>query len=154
MNIITATFLDTLTAEARQNPRGRRNLNLHPHDDSVAHRLFNAVEPGSYIRPHRHLDPNKDETFLLVRGRLAVLEFSDDGEVMASVVLKPGEAADISAGVWHTALSLEPGTVFFEAKAGPYRPLSTEEFPLWAPPDSTPEAVRYLAALGAQFRMG
>ena len=151
MRIIRASSIDVLTTEARQSPRGRKNLNLHPHDDSVAHRLFNAVEPGSYIRPHRHLDPNKDETFVLIRGRLAILEFSDAGEVTASVVLKPGEAADISAGVWHTALSLEPGTVFFESKAGPYRPLSAGELPDWAPPENTVDAAAYLEKLATRF---
>jgi cupin fold WbuC family metalloprotein len=154
MRVIPASSLDTLTAEARQNLRGRRNLNLHPGDDSSAHRLFNAVEPGSYIRPHRHLDPEKDETFLLVRGRLAVLEFSDDGAVVDSVVLAPGEAADIRAGAWHTAISLEPGTVFFEAKAGPYRPLTADELPPWAPPDRAPEAAAYLGTLTESFRKG
>jgi cupin fold WbuC family metalloprotein len=146
MKVITASTLDTLTDEARQNPRRRRNLNLHPGDGSCAHRLFNAIEPDSYIRPHRHLDPEKDETFLLVRGRLAVLEFGDDGSLAESVVLAPGEAADIRAGAWHTAISLEPGTVFFEAKAGPYRNLTADELAPWAPPD-TAAAAAYLGTL-------
>ena len=151
MKIIDHATLAALSAEARQNPRGRKNLNLHPNDDFCAHRLFNAVEPGSYIRPHRHLDPNKDETFVLVRGRLVVLEFTDDGEISAEVVLAPGHGADVPAGVWHTAVSLEPGTVFFEAKAGPYRPMTEKEFAPWAPAADTPEAAVYLAALESRY---
>lgn len=147
MRVITATELDTLSEEARQAPRGRRNLNLHSRDDSQAHRLYNAVEPGSYIRPHRHLDPEKDETFLLVRGRLAVLSFSDEGEVLSLVTLSPGDAADIPSGTWHSAVALETGTIFFEAKSGPYLPLSPEEIALWAPQENTPEAVIYLSGL-------
>jgi len=149
MKIFDCTVLDALTAAAQQNPRGRQNLNLHPHDGFCAHRLFNAIEPGSYIRPHRHLDPNKDETFVLVRGRLAVLEFADSGKVSAAVVLMPGEAADVPAGAWHTAVSLEPGTIFFEAKAGPYLPLSEKEFADWSPGAESPEVASYLAALEA-----
>ena len=152
MKIIDHNTLDALTAEARQNPRGRKNLNLHPNDDFCAHRLFNAIEPGSYIRPHRHLDPNKNETFVLVRGRLAVLEFTDTGAVSAAVVLTPGQCADLPAGGWHTAVSLEPGTIFFEAKAGPYRPFAANELADWAPAADTPEAVTYLAELEARYR--
>jgi cupin fold WbuC family metalloprotein len=149
MKLFDDPVLDDLTEAARQNPRRRQNLNLHPHDDFCAHRLFNAIEPGSYIRPHRHLDPNKDETFLLVRGRLAVLEFSADGAIVAKAVLAPGHAADVAAGVWHTAISLQPGTIFFEAKAGPYRPMSEKEFAPWAPAAESAAAGPYLAALTA-----
>ncbi len=152
MKIINSSTLDALTAEARQNRRGRKNLNLHPNDAFCAHRLFNAIEPGSYIRPHRHLDPNKDETFVLIRGRLAVLEFTDAGEVSQSVVLQPGDGADLPAGVWHTAVSLEPGTIFFEAKAGPYCPFAANELAEWSPAADTPAAADYLAALENLFR--
>ncbi|HTG82888.1 MAG TPA: WbuC family cupin fold metalloprotein, partial [Geobacteraceae bacterium] len=57
MKIIDQHLLDQLSAEAANNPRLRKNHNIHPSDDFCCHRLFNAVEPGSYIRPHRHLDP-------------------------------------------------------------------------------------------------
>lgn len=152
MKIFDHATLDALTVEARQNPRGRKNLNLHPTDEFCTHRLFNAIEPGSYIRPHRHLDPNKDETFVLIRGRLAVLEFTDVGEVSQAVVLQPGDGADLPAGVWHTAVSLEPGTIFFEAKAGPYCPFAANELAEWAPLADTLAAADYLAALEDRYR--
>jgi cupin fold WbuC family metalloprotein len=150
MKIVTAAVIDALSAEARLTGRRRRNLNLHLHDEARSQRLFNAIEPGSYIRPHRHLEAEKEETLLLVRGRLGVLEFGDDGSVMAAELLAPGEAADIAAGTWHTAISLERGTVFFEAKAGPYRSLSAEELAPWAPADNSPDAAEYLKGLLAR----
>lgn len=153
MLVIDQSRLDQLTAEARQNSRRRKNYNLHPTDAFVAHRLFNAMEPGSYIRPHRHLDPVKDETFVIIRGRLGVIMFDDDGKVIGTSLLAPGEtvAADIPHGCWHTAVSLAPGTIFFEAKAGPYLPISGAELPSWAPTDGTPEAAAYLDALVSLF---
>jgi cupin fold WbuC family metalloprotein len=154
MKIIDQKLLDTLSAQAAENPRLRKNLNIHPSDDFCCHRLFNAVEPGSYIPPHRHLDPLKDETFVIIRGRLGVIMFDDDGRMRKTALLSAGGevvAADIPHGAFHTAVSLEPGTIFFEAKAGPYLPLSDQEMARWAPQGGTPDAAVYLNALKALF---
>lgn len=154
MRIIDQKQLDQLSAQAAENPRLRKNLNIHPSDDFCCHRLFNAVEPGSYIRPHRHLDPAKDETFVIIRGRLGVIMFDDGGRMVKTALLSAGGAvvaADIPHGAFHAAVSLEPGTIFFEAKAGPYLPLTDQEMAHWAPRDGTPEAAVYLEFLKSLF---
>lgn len=53
------------------------------------HRFLNAVEPGTEVEIHRH--PAKDESFVLLWGRVAVLTYKDDGSVMERVVLCLGE---------------------------------------------------------------
>jgi cupin fold WbuC family metalloprotein len=154
MKIIDQHLLDRLSAQAAENPRLRKNYNIHPSDDFCCHRLFNAVEPGSYIRPHRHLDPAKDETFVIIRGRLGVAMFDDVGNVTGTALLEANReavAADIPHGAFHAAVSLEPGTIFFEAKAGPYLPLSDQEKAHWAPEDGTPDAAAYLTFLRSLF---
>ena len=154
MHIIDQRLLDELSAQARTNPRLRKNHNLHPADDFCCHRLFNAIEPGSYIRPHRHLDPAKDETFVIIRGRLGVIMFDEGGQVAGTALLAPGEGAiavDIPHGRFHTAVSLDEGTIFFEAKAGPYLPLAEGEKARWAPEDGAPEAASYLESLRGLF---
>ena len=154
MRIIDRELLDELSRQALENPRRRKNYNIHPTDDFCCHRLFNAIEPGSYIRPHRHLDPAKNETFVIIRGRLGVILFDEDGQVTDMVPLSPEGntvVVDIPHGRFHTAVSLEPGTIFFEAKAGPYLPLGDAEKPHWAPEEGTPEAAGYLAGLAALF---
>lgn len=154
MKIIGQADLDAVSAAARTAPRLRKNHNLHDSDAAACHRLFNAIEPGSYIRPHRHLDPDKDETFVLVRGSLGIVIFDEAGQVTESALLQAaGEkiAADIQHGVYHTALALESGTVFFEAKAGPYLPLSEQEKAGFAPEEGSPEAAAYLERLTALF---
>ncbi|BCS55561.1 WbuC family cupin fold metalloprotein [Geobacter sp. SVR] len=154
MKLVTDELLRQVTAEARVSPRLRKNRNIHPSDGSRCHRLLNAIEPDSYIRPHRHLDPEKDEAFILMSGRLGVIQFAADGTVEEFVVLSRENgnlAADIPHGVYHTAVSLEPGTVFYEAKAGPYLPLSEEEKASWAPADDDAAAAPYLACLRKLF---
>lgn len=153
MKIINRQLLDEVTAAAKENPRLRKNWNIHPRDDFPAQRLLNAMEPDSYIRPHRHLDPLKDETFMIVRGRLGILVFDENGLITGKLLLdSEGEnvGVDISSGVFHTAVSLVEGTIFFEAKAGPYLPLSDNEKPDWAPEDGT-AAAEYLLKLRKEF---
>lgn len=154
MKIVTTELLRQLTEQARTSPRLRKNYNIHSCDESRCHRLLNAVEPASYIRPHRHLDPEKDEAFILMSGRLGILTFSDDGTVAETILLSREHgilAADIPHGIYHTAVSLEPGTVFYEAKAGPYLPLSDAEKAAWSPADDEPSATLYLERLRELF---
>jgi cupin fold WbuC family metalloprotein len=150
MKVITNELLQQVTETARISPRLRKNHNLHPSDESRCHRLLNAIEPASYIRPHRHLDPEKDEAFILMRGRLGIIQFDDTGAVTETVTLSRQSgvlAADIPSGVYHTAVSLEPGTVFYEAKAGPYLPLTEAETAAWAPREGDAGAPHYLGQL-------
>ncbi len=154
IRLIDQALLAEVSAEAQVVPRRRKNRNFHPRDDYPCHRLLNAVEPDSYVMPHRHLDPNKDETILCLRGKLGILIFSPNGTVHRSSVLEAGGdtvGVDIPHGVFHAVVALESGTVFFEAKAGPYLPLSPEEKAPWAPLEGSGEAVVYLATLRAKF---
>lgn len=153
MKLIGRELLDQISEAARQAPRLRKNQNLHPSDQSSCHRLFNAIEPASYIPPHRHLAREKDETFVIVRGALGVVSFDEEGAVTATALLREGEtvAVDIAHGVYHAAVSLKTGTIFFESKAGPYLPLSCEEKAPFAPEEGSPEAAPYLERLRALF---
>jgi cupin fold WbuC family metalloprotein len=154
VRIIDQQLLDLLSSQAQENPRLRKNYNLHPSDDSCCHRLLNAIEPGSYIRPHRHMDPAKDESFIILRGMLGIITFDESGAITEKIVLTAGNeslAANIPHGVFHAAVSLAIGTVFFEAKAGPYMPLTEAEQASWAPEEGTPAAPAYLTRLKTLF---
>jgi cupin fold WbuC family metalloprotein len=144
-------FLDALCGEAASSPRLRKNANLHAGNDYPCHRLFNALQPGTYVRPHRHLESSKDETLLLVRGSMGACFFDGAGNVVRTEKLSPGMAVDVPHGVWHTFVCLEPDTVFFEAKAGPYVPMTPEEAAPFAPPENDPAAPDFLAALAKRF---
>jgi cupin fold WbuC family metalloprotein len=156
MITVDSQVLDQLTEKAKASPRLRMNHNFHPANESACHRLLNAIEPGSYIRPHCHLDPEKDESFVLLRGRLGVICFDAEGEVTETARLISGSdqtVITIPHGVFHTAVSLAPGTIFFEAKAGPYIPFSEAEIAPWAPLDTDPASPAYLQQLCALFNL-
>lgn len=151
---INSALLQRVSELAAASPRGRRNFNFHRSDDDASHRLLNAIEPGSYIRPHRHLNPAKDETLIVVRGRLGAVMFDEAGKVVDTSVLIAGAdccGVNVTHGTFHTVLALEPKTVFFESKAGPYRPLENAELASWAPAEGERDVAAYLAALQTLF---
>lgn len=119
--VIDEALLDVVTAQAKASPRLRMNYNFHQSLDELCHRFLNAVEPGTQVPIHRH--PTKDETFVLLRGRVVVKTYNDDGSVIEIVELSPEEGkygVNIPKGVWHTVESLESGSVFLECKEGPF----------------------------------
>ena len=147
-------LLEKVSGTAAASPRRRRNFNFHASENEASHRLLNAIEPDSYIPPHRHLDPAKDETLIVVRGRLGAVIFNDVGEVSDIAVLDAGGkrvGINLLHGTYHTVLALEPGTVFFESKAGPFKPLGDSEFASWAPREGAPDAQDYFTTLRGLF---
>ena len=136
------TLLAELSAAARLHPRRRLNRNLHAMDDP-SHRLLNAIEPGSYVRPHRHGTPPKSETIVLVAGAVGLVIFDGIGTILGRQRLDAGGerfGADLGPDVWHTLVSLSEGTVFFETKPGPYvKPVEADLAP-WAPEEGTGES--------------
>jgi len=121
MRIIDDRLLEEVSAKAKDSPRLRMNFNFHQSLEEKCHRFLNAVEPGTVVPIHRH--PTKDETFIVLKGKVKVSTFNDDGEVLESVVLCQDDGmygVDIPKNVWHTLESLESGSVIFECKEGPF----------------------------------
>lgn len=121
---ISTSLLDTVTAQAQASPRLRMNYNFHDGPESPSQRLLNALEPGTVLPIHRHR--HTQETYVLLRGRLKVKTFDDEGKQREELELDPlkGEyGVNIPKGTWHTIEVLELGTVIFEVKDGPYTPL-------------------------------
>ena len=120
---IDEQLLDELTAQAKASPRLRMNHNFHQSLEDKCHRFLNAMEPGTVVPVHRH--PTKDESFVVLRGKVRVSTYNDDGTVLESVVLCREEGrfgVDIAKGVWHTVESPASGSVIFECKEGPFVP--------------------------------
>ena len=125
--LIDDKVLDDLTRRAQNSPRRRMNLNFHESLDDKCHRFLNAVEPGADIPIHRH--PEKEESFVVLRGKIRVTTYNDDGTIFEDLVLSPTEGrygVNVEKNVWHTVEALEPGSVIFECKEGPYVPHEEE----------------------------
>ncbi len=148
---IDKSLLDATSEAAKANPRLRMNYNIHDDLDDPINRLINAMEPGTYVCPHRHTDPPKTEACVVLRGSLDVLIFDDEGNVLQRETLNPGKGVygiDIPAGIWHGLIIREPGTVVYEVKTGPYTPVPETDLAPWAPTVDDAEGIRaFLASL-------
>ena len=139
-----SAFLDRLSAEAAASSRRRKNFNLHATSEYPCQRFFNALCANTYVQPHRHAADSKDETLVLLRGKLGAVLFTAEGEVASAHTLLPGMTADVPFNTYHTWVALEDDTVFFETKAGPYFPLEPAEKAAFAPPEGDPRVPEYL----------
>lgn len=121
--VIDKKLLDTVSEQAKASPRLRMNFNFHQSLDDLCHRMLNAIEPGTEVPIHRH--PTKDESFVILRGKVRSTTYNDDGSIIDSVVLSQEDGVygvDIPKGIWHKLESLEPNSVIFECKEGPFVP--------------------------------
>ncbi len=140
MKVFPVNRLTRLALEAREHERGRVNLNIHEDLADPVQRFFNAMEPGTYVRPHRHA-PGRWELFVALMGRAVVLSFDQVGAVTARTEISPegpAAAVEIEGGAWHTVAALAAGTVVLEVKPGPYHPIEDKDFAPWAPPEGKP----------------
>lgn len=121
-------ILNKVTEEAKASSRLRMNYNLHESFEDTVQRMFNALEPGTIVPIARH--PNSSETLIMLRGKLRVLIYDDNKNIIEDVVIAPNSeniGYHIPKGTWHQVDSLEEGTVCFETREGPYAPVAEED---------------------------
>lgn len=145
--------IDNLSIEAQESVRLRKNYNYHQALSDPINRMLNAVEPHSYVQPHKHENPDKREVFLLLRGKMLVVFFEDDGEISDFTVLDKGEnfGVEIPPSTWHTIIALEKGTVVYEVKDGPYVQANDKNFAIWAPKEGDSNCDAYLKNILAKL---
>ncbi len=110
--LIDDKVLDDLSAQAKASPRLRMNLNFHESLEDKCHRFLNAVEPGADIPVHHH--PTKEESFILLRGKVRVTTYNDDGTIIEDIILDPLQGrygVNIGKNVWHTIEALESSVI-------------------------------------------
>ena len=120
---IDSALLDTLSAQAKANPRLRQAYDLRTTPKDNSQRILNAMEPGTILPIHRHR--GSTETVVVLRGKIRQNFYDDHANLTESVVLdSEGDirAVQIEKGRWHNLESLKTGTILFEAKDGAWEP--------------------------------
>ena len=88
---LNRALIDELIERAKGSRRLRVNHNFHASMEDNPHRFLNVMVKGTYVAPHRHLDPPKPESFVVLEGRLAFFTFDDAGNIANSRVLELNE---------------------------------------------------------------
>lgn len=140
------TLFDQVAAAAAASPRLRRNHNLHQESDLVQ-RFLNVLQPGTYVRPHRHRRQQPGtgfECFVVLQGALGLLILDAGGRILQGERLQAGgplRGVELAEDQFHTLVALEPDTVMFELKQGPYIPTADKDFLLDFPAEGTAAAL-------------
>ncbi len=147
--IVDQTVLKKLSSEAKKSKRKRLNYNFHTSSSDTIQRMLNAIEPETYIAPHKHENPDKREVFVLLKGKMTILFFDDKGEITNFISLdKSGiTLVEIPPKTWHTVISMQTGTVYYEIKDGPYDVQADKIFAPWAPLEEDCNSMEFLKKL-------
>lgn len=139
-------FISKTSSLAKSSKRRRMNYNFHKEDAATLQRMLNAMEPDTYIQPHKHENPDKVEAFFVLRGRILLIEFNEEGEIIDHSILDPltgNYGGEIPPRTWHSLISLEKDSVAYEVKDGPYDPSVDKNFAPWAPAEGDPNCSAY-----------
>ena len=148
IQLLDQALFASLLDRARQSPRLRINHNFHASMEDNPHRFLNIMIRGTYIAPHRHLDPPKAESFLVLEGEIAFFIFDDAGRITSKHILGGGVTGiDLTPGVWHTMAPLSAHAICYEVKPGPYVASTDKDFAPWAPREGDPGVRTYLESL-------
>jgi cupin fold WbuC family metalloprotein len=143
---ITSELIDTVVEKARTSPRLRMNYNFHPELSDPVQRLLNALEPWSYIRPHKHTA--KEESFVLLRGKVLAVVFNDEGSIRDHAVMNAQTGilgVEFEENSFHMLTALESGSAVYEVKEGPFAPHTEATSASWAPKEGSDQAKEFLS---------
>ncbi|MBD2081217.1 WbuC family cupin fold metalloprotein [Leptolyngbya sp. FACHB-17] len=153
---LTQPLMDSIAEQARSSPRQRKNHNFHEHHDRVQ-RFLNVLQPGTYVRPHRHVRPadaDGFEFFLVLQGAIGILILNQSGSVIHTEKISATgttRGVELGEGMFHTLIALEPDTVMFELKEGPYVPMDDKDFLPQFPLENTPDAKQWIQTWQGYF---
>lgn len=142
IQLINKNLLLELHRKAQVSPRLRQNFDLRTSPEDTSQRMLNALEPGTHVPIHRHL--NTSETVICLQGCLDWIFYEElpnmdaggpihDGETAADetnfqetarfrVCTREGQyGIQVPKGAWHSVIVHEPSTIL-EAKDGAYLP--------------------------------
>ena len=144
---LTDELIEKGIAASRKSERRRMILPIHRKQEAEVQRLVNFPQPGTYVRPHCHPSDHATESIVLLQGAIRFFTFDDAGSRVSEQLLKaqplPG-VVDIEPKVWHSFLVLEPDTILFECKKGPYNAETDKQFADWAPEEGDPKAEQWM----------
>ena len=139
VQLIDNNLLSWLHQKARENVRKRQNYDLRTTKDDSSQRMLNALEPGTHVPIHRHL--NTTETVVCLEGCLDWVIYEEMPKRDAGESVLDDETASenrfkeiaryhvcpkekrygiqVPQGAWHSIQVYEPSTIA-EMKDGPY----------------------------------
>jgi cupin fold WbuC family metalloprotein len=153
---IDQRLIGELAEKTRNSNRKRINQNFHKVPGDPLQRLLNVMQPGTYLQPHKHENPDKREVFIALKGKFLALEFDAEGGITDFMILDPcigNYAAEVAERMYHSIICLEPDSVIYELKDGPYDPTDDKHFATWAPKEGDAGCQEYINKILLQLQI-
>lgn len=144
---INHDLIKGIVQEAAVNDRKRKNFNFHPAATDLMHRMIHASNPGTYVQPHKHENPDKTEAFIILKGKVLLIEFDDQGNIIDHFIMQANSAnygIEIPPRTWHMLITLQENSLFYEVKNGPWDAADDKFFAPWAPSEGDPNCGDYI----------
>lgn len=144
---LSESMINNALKLSKESPRKRIIYPLHKTNENTLHRMFNVLQPKTYICPHNHVSDNKSESIVVLKGAICFITYNSTGDVLTYQNIKAGTeifGVDLEPDTIHSFVVLEEDTVIYEAKPGPYVLSSDKDFFTWAPDEGTPEALKFV----------
>ncbi len=144
--ILSTELIRQLIPQARNNPRRRINYNIHTGYSEQVQRFLNVVDYDSYVRPHQHNKADAWEGFVIIRGKLGVFQFDQQGTILHRTELcetGPVFGIELDSTAAHCITSLSDQAIVFEYKEGPYDPDEDKTFSDWSPDTQSDQAIQF-----------
>lgn len=135
---------------SRESERKRIILPIHRKQEAEVQRMINFLQPGTYIRPHKHPLPHASESLVLINGSIRFYTFDENGVILSEnkIGSKPVSGVlDIEPQVWHSFIVLEEDTILFECKKGPYNAQTDKIFADWSPEEGSADVQNWIESL-------
>lgn len=147
---LTDDLIEKGLSASRKSDRKRIIMPIHRVQEAEVQRMINFVQPGTYIRPHKHPMPHASESIIIIHGAIRYFTFDDQGQILSDDTFTSNiipSVLDIEPEVWHSFLVLKPDTILFESKKGPYDERKDKTFAEWAPEEGTSEVEKWMQNL-------
>lgn len=148
--VIDDTHINTIKDSIPSSPNSRTRICAHKDSTDHVHEMIIALDKGSYIRPHKHLEYH--ESFHMIEGELKIVIFEDNGDIQRVIELAPYKSSKaffyrLPPDKFHTVILETQTVVFHEVVQGPFKPEKTIYAP-WAPEESSKnDALLYVQSL-------
>ena len=139
--------------KAKKSLRKRANYCFHKPDESLQ-RMLNVGFSETYVRPHKHENPDKLEIFFILKGEFGILFFDDKGNIKDKKVISDNNKvylAEVPPKIWHSFIILSPKAAMYEILLGKYDPETHKKYPDWAPDEQSDKTKEYLEKLRSSF---
>jgi cupin fold WbuC family metalloprotein len=144
---INNNLLAPIIKEGIASSRKRKNYNFHATANDLMHRMVHASNRETYVQPHKHENPDKTEAFIILKGRILLVEFNDKGNITDHFIMDANQGnygVEIPPRTWHMLITLEDNSVFYEVKNGPWDITDDKFFAPWSPSEGDKDADDYL----------